>query len=122
MAEPSAPNREEQIRAAFARSLKAVHFAFVAGYRLDEEEAKEGAEALYDWFHRFNYRPGAGLKSAAELGDTLLLMLGACRLARDYQLWKLEGAPCSDELKRIIERDPREVATELLNRLAQEGG
>lgn len=118
--ETKAPSREEEIRAAFARSLKAVHFAFVTGYRLDEEEAKQGAEALYDWFHRFNYRPGAGSKSAADLGDTLLLMLGACRLGREYQLWKLDGAPCSDELKRILERDPREVATELLNKLTQE--
>lgn len=123
MADPEKPNRDEEVRAVFARSLKAVHFAFVSGYRLSEEEAKEGAEALYDWFHRLNYRLGASSGPVTKVGNTFLLTIGACQLAQEYQLWKLDGSPCADEdLKKVLERNPREVAIDLLTRLIGEDG
>ena len=114
-------NRDDESRALFVRSLKAVHAAFVSSYRLTEEEAKEGAETLADWFVRLSHRPGMSSRSAARVGDTFLLTVGACQLARDYQLWKLDGAPCGDEdLRKVLERDPREVAFDLLNKLIEE--
>jgi len=119
--DPRRPKRDEEIRAVFARNLKPIHAAFVSCYRLTEEEAKEGADTLYDWFLRLSHRPGMSYRAPAKLGDTLRLTAGACQLAREYQIWKLDGVPCSDEeLKRVLDRDPQEVAFDLLAKLIGE--
>lgn len=121
MVNPESPSRDDEVRAVFARSLKAVHAAFVSCYRLTEDEAREGGQTLSDWFVRLNHRPGMSSRPAARVGDTFLLTIGACQLARDYQLWKLDGAPCGDEeLKKVLDRDPREVAFDLLNKLIED--
>lgn len=111
---------EDLIRAAFARFLKSVRFCFVTGYRLTDAEADEGAEILYDWFHRLYHRPGTSNRPPASLADSFMMMISACRLAQELQLWKLDGAPCEDtDLAAILARDPRQVAVELFNKLIE---
>lgn len=117
------PDREQELRGVFARSLKAVHFAFVSGYKLTEEEASEATEVLFDWFVRLSHRLGLSSRPAASLGDTFLLTVNACQLGRELQLWKLDGAPCPDlELRKILDRDPRDIAVDVLNRLIEGKG
>jgi hypothetical protein len=118
---PQKPSRDEELRAAFARSQKAIHFAFVSVYRLSEEEAADCAATLSDWFVRLNHRPGLLTRPTALIADTFLITANACQLAREFQVWKLDGTPCPDEeLRKVLSRDPKDVAIDLLNRLLGE--
>jgi len=113
----NSPNRDDEIRAAFARSLKAIRLAFLSTYRLTEEETNEACDVLNGWFYRLHYRARSMHRSPPHSGVTFLLVASACQLGREFQLWKLHGQECQDhELKKTLARDSQQVALEILSK------
>jgi hypothetical protein len=99
---------EREVRAVFQDTLGLIHIALVAHYSLHDSEATELEKDLYLWFHRFCLRPGS--RSPRE--SRPFLLVACCQFAREYQNYVLgSGVRDSDDrLKRILERDPVDVA------------
>ena len=107
---PASPEgeSEKEIRAVFQDTLGLIHIALVSHYGMEELEAVELEKDLFVWFMRFCSRPGAG--SPRDLRPFLLV--ACCQFAREYQKYLVgSGArETSDKLKKLLERDPGDVA------------
>ncbi|MFN2387710.1 MAG: hypothetical protein ABR576_15745 [Thermoanaerobaculia bacterium] len=99
---------EGEIQTVFQDTLGLIHIALVSHYGLEEAEAVELEKDLYVWFSRFCSRPGAG--SPRDLRPFLLV--ACCQFAREYQkyLVGIGSRESSDKLKRLLDRDPGDVA------------
>ena len=109
------PNRESaaerEVKVVFQDTLGLIHIALVAHYALLESEASELEKDLYLWFRRFCLRPG----SRSPRDSRSFLLVACCQFAREYQNYVLgTGVRESDDrLKRILERDPVDVAKDV---------
>src|SRR5215471_4305830 len=75
------PDPEWESREVFLDTLGLVHTALVTQYGLAETEASELEKDLYVWFVRFCMRPG----SPPPQQFRALLLVAACRLAREFR-------------------------------------
>lgn len=110
--------REEEVYSFLSRRLRVVDFALRSFYELSQEEAEQAEQRLSDWFHFFAGQPGWEEVPAKDLEEMLLVV--ACRYARDSQLEKMEGEPPDTKLGRLVKRAPEEVAHKLAKRLKEE--
>jgi len=99
---------QKEIREVYQDTLGLIHIALVTHYGLQEMEAVELEKDLYVWFARFCGRPGAG--SPKDLRPFLLV--ACCQFAREYQKYLVGSGvrESSPNLKRILDRDPGDVA------------
>jgi hypothetical protein len=99
---------EKEVRGVFQDTLGLIHIALVTHYGLEELEAVELEKDLYVWFVRFCNRPGAG--SARDLRPFLLV--ACCQFAREFQKYLVGSGTrdSNDQLKRLLDRDPGDVA------------
>jgi hypothetical protein len=107
--------RELEIRAIFQETLGVIHLALVTHYDLEELEAIELEKDLYVWFVRFCMRPG----SFSPRRSRLFLVVACCQFAREYQKYLIgTGVRESDDrLKRLLEREPADVARDFSRNL-----
>jgi hypothetical protein len=99
---------EKEVRTIFQDTLGLIHIALVTHYGLEEAEAMELEKDLYVWFLRFCMRPG----STTPRDSRPFLLVACCQFAREYQRYLLgSGVRASDDrLKRLLEREPADVA------------
>ena len=107
---------EKEVRIVFQDTLGLIHIALVAHYGLEETEATELEKDLYVWFARFCMRPGN--RNPKESRPYLLV--ACCQFAREYQKYLIgTGVRDSNErLKRLLDREPSEVATDFQKNIA----
>ena len=98
---------EAEVHAVFQETLGLIHIELVSHYQLAEQEATELEKDLYVWFRRFCYRPGATVKE-----NRPFLLVACCQFAREYQKYLVGSGVRStdDQLKRILDREPADVA------------
>jgi hypothetical protein len=98
---------EKEVQAVFHETLGLIHIALVSHYQLNEQEATELEKDLFVWFRRFCYRPGASVRD-----NRPYLLVACCQFAREYQRYLVgSGVRSSDDkLKRILDREPADVA------------
>ena len=98
---------ESEIASVFQETLGLIHIALVTHYQLSEQEATELEKDLFVWFRRFCYRPGASVKE-----NRPFLLVACCQFAREYQKYLVGTGVRStdDRLKRILDREPVDVA------------
>jgi hypothetical protein len=118
MEQDSTPERDEEIDSFLNRSRSLLDSVFTSLYRLGQEEAVEVAGKLHGWFHQFAERPGIEEIPVEALEE--MLLVGACRYARETQLEKQGGAFLWDsDLDRVLARPPERVAIGVLVELAK---
>ena len=110
------PVRDDEAREVFARLQAVVRTTLLSHYRLTVEETAGAEEDLLVWFLRLTKRGGGPQMHARSL--RLALLSATCQYGRSLQLWKLGGAPSSDDgLNRILSREPEDLAMDLQSRL-----
>lgn len=110
--------RVEEVNDLFERALPVIHSTLEGFYRLNQREARDAEHDLFVWFHRFARRIGNVQIPVRSM--KLSLLLAACQYGRSLQLWKQEGAGRDESLARALEREPRDLASELVTRLDRE--
>lgn len=110
--------RAEEVNDLFERALPVIHSTLEGFYRLDQREARDAEHDLFVWFHRFARRIGNVQVPVRSM--KLSLLLAACQYGRSLQLWKQEGAGRDESLARALEREPSDLASELVSRLDRE--
>ncbi len=110
--------RGEEVNDLFERALPVIHSALEGYYRLSLGEARDAEHDLFVWFHRYARRIGNAQTSVHSM--RLSLLLAACQYGRSLQLWKQEGTEPDEVLARALEREPRDLASELAARLDRE--
>ena len=110
--------RAEEVNNLFERALPVIHSTLEGFYRLNQWEARDAEHDLFVWFHRFARRVGNVQVPVRSM--KLSLLLAACQYGRSLQLWKQEGAGRDESLARVLEREPRDLASELVARLDRE--
>ena len=109
-------DRGEEAYSFFCRNLGAIHHALTRLYRLRFKEAEGLEQNVYLWFGRFVFRPGSVEVPVKSL--RLPLLVATCRAGLVFALGKLDEKPCENEkLKKILARDPDEVALEIEQKL-----
>jgi hypothetical protein len=101
---------EASVRQVFHDTLDLIHIALVRHYGLCDSEATELETDLFMWFQRFCQRPGT--RSPRE--SQQFLLVACCEFARDYQKYvvSIGERNLDDRLRRILDRDPRDVAND----------
>jgi hypothetical protein len=107
--------RADEVNDLFERALPVIHSTLEGFYRLNQREARDAEHDLFVWFHRFARRIGNVQVPVRSM--KLSLLLAACQYGRSLQLWKQEGAGRDESLARALEREPRDLASELVSRL-----
>jgi len=99
---------ERETKVVFQETLGLIHIALVTHYGMHDSEATELEKDLYLWFLRFCMRPG----SHPPKESRPFLLVACCQFAREYQRYVVGAGvrESDDRLKRILERDPAEVA------------
>lgn len=111
--------RAEEVNDLFERALPVIHSTLEGYYRLSQREARDAEHDLFVWFHRYARRVGNAEVPVRSM--KLSLLLAACQYGRSLQLWKQEGSETEDEsLAAALEREPRDIASELVARLDRE--
>jgi hypothetical protein len=110
--------RAEEVNDLFERALPVIHSALEEYYRLSQREARDAEHDLFVWFHRYARRIGNAEIPVRSM--RLSLLLAACQYGRSLQLWKQEGSATDESLARALEREPRDLASELVARLDRE--
>lgn len=110
--------RAEEVNDLFERALPVIHSTLEGYYRLSQREARDAEHDLFVWFHRYSRRIGNAQTPVRSM--RLSLLLAACQYGRSLQLWKREGTATDESLTRALEREPRDLASELVARLDRE--
>ena len=109
-------DRGEEAYSFFCRNLGAIHHALTRLYRLRSKDAGGLEQNVYLWFSRFVFRPGS--VEIPVKSHRLPLLVATCRAGLVFALGKLDGRPCENEkLKKMLARDPDQVALELEQKL-----
>jgi hypothetical protein len=114
----SRQTRAEEVNDLFERALPVIHSTLEGYYRLSQREARDAEHDLFVWFHRYARRIGNAQTPVHSM--RLSLLLAACQYGRSLQLWKQEGVAPDESLARALEREPRDLASELVARLDRE--
>jgi len=100
----------------FVRALPLIETTLRREFRLPMEHARAVEEDIGLWFSRFALRPGSGRAGVLRTQ----LFSATCEAGRRYWQWRLGGAPVVDhQIRRVLAREPEEMAKELEEKLRQ---